>query len=286
MINFSNALEIPGTYGGSELKKAIVYNEQAYMMKFPDPIRQKKIQLSYMNNQFSEHIGCEIFRSCGMTTQETLLGTYQTNLGEKIVVACKDFTKDGDELIEFRAFVNAHVIDGYKRELSIESVYAVVENSDLITDKATIIEKFWDMFVIDALIGNTDRHFDNWGLIKKDGQLEFAPIYDCGSSLSALLSDEEKEINLGDEVRFKNQEYNVSSTYKMDKKRVFYHEIFTNPTEDLKAAIERMVPCIDMIKVEDIIETTPYMSSLNKEYLLKSIRLRYDTILVRAYKAL
>ena len=26
-------------------------------------------------------------------------------------------------------------------------------------------EKFWDMFVIDSLIGNTDRHNGNWGFL-------------------------------------------------------------------------------------------------------------------------
>lgn len=284
MIDFSKVQEIPGTYGGSELKKTIVYNDEIYMMKFPDPIRQRKIQLSYMNNQFSEHIGCQIFRSCGIDTQETILGIFNTNLGNKVVVACKDFTKNGSELLEFRTFVNAHIIDGYKRALSIESVYAVVENSDLIKNKKNIIEQFWDMFVIDALIGNTDRHFDNWGLIKKDGNLEFSPIYDCGSSLSALLSDEEKEANLADETRFKNQEYNVSSTYKMEKKRIFYHEIIKDAPIDLKLAIDRMVPRIHIEKIEEIVKNTEYISELNKEYLIKSINLRYKEILLPAWK--
>ena len=28
-----------------------------------------------------------------------------------------------------------------------------------------IKEKFWNMFIVDSLIGNTDRHNGNWGLL-------------------------------------------------------------------------------------------------------------------------
>lgn len=36
----------------------------------------------------------------------------------------------------------------------------------------------------------------NWGLLEKEVQISFAPIYDCGSSLGALLDDEMMEENL------------------------------------------------------------------------------------------
>ncbi len=47
------------------------------MLKFPDPSRAKKIQQSYINNQFSEYIGCHIFESVGIPVQKTLLGIFQ-----------------------------------------------------------------------------------------------------------------------------------------------------------------------------------------------------------------
>ncbi len=51
------------------------------------------------------------------------------------------------------------------------------------------------MFIIDSLIGNTDRHNENWGFLlnKNTGKVEFAPIYDCGSCLNPMLEDEEIE---------------------------------------------------------------------------------------------
>ena len=41
------------------------------------------------------------------------------------------------------------------------------------------------MFVVDALLGNFDRHNGNWGFLvdSKTQETSIAPIYDCGSCL-------------------------------------------------------------------------------------------------------
>ena len=49
--------------------------------------------------------------------------------------------------------------------------------------------------VLDALIGNTDRHHENWGLLAKiDGalKLDIAPSFDHASSLGRELHDEKR----------------------------------------------------------------------------------------------
>lgn len=45
---------------------------------------------------------------------------------------------------------------------------------------------FWlaDMALFDALIGNTDRHQENWGIVfKEDGSSQMSPLFDNGTSL-------------------------------------------------------------------------------------------------------
>lgn len=50
------------------------------------------------------------------------------------------------------------------------------------------------MFVIDALIGNTDRNNSNWGIIlRKDGAKEIAPVYDNGNCLNNKWDDEKMQ---------------------------------------------------------------------------------------------
>jgi len=239
-----------------------------------------------MNNQYSEHIGCCIFKSCGFDTQETFLGTYTDPAGkEKIVVACKDFTQDGSVLYEFSKLGNTVVTIDYKFKASIESVYTIIEENPLIKDKERVKNNFWDMFVVDALLGNYDRHFDNWGLLERNGKVQFAPIYDCGSALASLHSDIKLNEILKNPVCFKNAEYNAKSCYTLADKRIFYHEIFKNLTEELKAAIIRIVPKIDMEKIHSIVSDTE-MSDIRIEYLRKALDIRYESIIMPAFKKL
>jgi len=287
MINFNDGIEKLNKFSGSEKKITVLYENELYMIKFPDPIRDKKNLLSYMNNQYSEYIGCGIFRACGFATQETVLGTYTDKTGKKkIVVGCKDFTQNGEILYEFLKFGNQIVEIDSKFGTTIENVRLIIEQCSLIENKADILNSFWDMFVIDALIGNSDRHFDNWGILEKGGQILFAPIYDCGSSLGALNDDSKMselltESNL---VEFKNEEYNVTSCYSMNGKRIFYHEIFRKPPDDLAEAIKRTVPKICMKKIFDIIDGVESMSDVRKEYLKKAIAIRHEQILVPSLK--
>ena len=284
MIDFNKGKEIYNKFRGSEVKTTILYENEVYMIKYPDPIRDKRNILSYMNNQFSEYIGSSIFRVCGIKAQETALGYFTTKNGQKkIVVGCKDFTQNGGILVEFSMFENQVMIEG-KQGNRIESVYEIIEQSDLITDKEESLSMFWDVFVIDTLIGNPDRHFDNWGFIEKDGKLEFSPVYDCGSALAALVGDENMAYMLTAPSDFKTMEFNITSVYYMDGKRVFYHEIYKNPPKDLTEAIKRTVPKIDMEKVHAIVDSTPCITDTRKEYLKQALSMRYGQILAPALK--
>jgi hypothetical protein len=287
MINFNDGEERLNKFLGSEKKTTIFYDNELYMLKYPDPIRSKKLKevLSYKNNQFSEHIGSSIFNACGFEAQDTVLGYVTDTTGkEKIVVGCKDFTHNGGTLYEFSKLANQTAVSDGKLSATIENVYLIVNSHDLLEDKDGIINGFWDMFVIDALIGNGDRHFGNWGILEKDGEVKFSPVYDCGSSLGALLDDDEMEANMKTESSFKQKEYNLTSCYYMNGQRIRYHEIFKNPPDDLVNAIIRTVPKIDMAEISVIVDSTPHISDTRKDYLKQAMGLRYEQILAPALK--
>ena len=46
------------------------------------------------------------------------------------------------------------------------------------------------MFIVDALLGNFDRHNGNWGILVDEEKqtAEIAPVYDCGSCLYPQLA--------------------------------------------------------------------------------------------------
>lgn len=291
MIDITNATWRSNRFGGSERKRTLIYDGNTYMVKFPDPVRStKKTSLSYINNQFSEHIGCSIFRHLGIPAQETFLATCidPMNKMEKIVVACKLFCQNGEgNLVEFSKFLLNDTDSTSRRTTTVEDVMDVLDHSPLRLDREKIKDYFWDMFVVDAFIGNGDRHLDNWGLIEMtDGTLSPAPIYDCGSSLSPLKSDEKKRELLADGNEFKQEEYNLNSVYRMNNKRVLYHEIFKNPPEDLHRAIQRIVPRIKTAsaQIDRLIDSTEGLSDISKEYMRKSLLLRRELILLPALK--
>ena len=285
MIDFDKGIKRFSDYGGSERKGAVEYNGCLYMIKFPDRARAQKTILSYINNQYSEHLGCLIFKACGFETQETKLGYYTDYKGErKLVVGCKDFTQDGSKLYEFARLGKIIIGSEKSSGTMLESVDEIIDNHELIRDKDAIRSGFWDMFIIDALLGNKDRHLGNWGLIIKDDVIQFAPIYDCGSTLSSLLDDSEMEERLKSYVEFRNKEFNVTSCYRVNGKRVFYHEIFKSPPKHLKDAIERVVPRICIEKICKIVDSIETMSSVRKDYLKQSLRLRYTEIILPTYE--
>jgi hypothetical protein len=288
MINFNEGREKLNKFTGSERKRTIILDGETYMLKFPDPVRHPKFKdlLSYKNNVFSEHIGSSIFKSCGIDTQDTALGYFVDERGkEKIVVGCKDFTADGGDLYEISTLLNQITTSDEKLGPTIENVYFIIENIDLIKDKEEILSSFWDMFVVDALIGNRDRHFGNWGIIEKDGEVSFSPVYDCGSSLSAMQDDSELQGVMDNPSLFKQQVLsNVVSSYTMDGKKIKYNEIFKKPPQDLEKAILRIAPKIDMDNIYKIIDSVSAMPDVRKEYLKKAVELRYTQIILPALK--
>ena len=76
--------------------------------------------------------------------------------------------------------------------LAVRELLTVVAPPD---DRAPGLDAF-DWFVgfvvLDALVGNTDRHQDNWGVIRGGLAPRLAPSFDHASCLGFLLSDQER----------------------------------------------------------------------------------------------
>ena len=289
-VDFTNSIEKVCEYGGSEKKKKIIYNGQVYLLKFPDPIREKNMPLSYINNVFSEYIGCKIFESVNIPVQKVILGIYnekqEKEVKQKVVVACKDFTNEKQKLIEFSSLANSITDVDKKFTTKIEDIYEVFNNLNYDFDKKLMIENFWNMFVVDTLIGNTDRHLSNFGVIDDGEALKFAPVYDCGSALHPLLTDEKINYLLNNESEFKNVAYSIYPVYTYENKKITYSEFYAKDIPDLNDALLRIYPRIDMNKIYDIIDNTMYLSLERKEFLKKSVTIRKEKILDIAYKKL
>ena len=277
MVDFNSAIEVFNNYKGSEKKKTLIYNNKRYLVKFPDPIIRENTNLSFKNNAFSEYVGSNVFQMSRFNTQNTILGKYIYNGKEKIVCACEDFTDDDNILYEFESLALSTNPDK-KIETELTDIMEVIEESKMINSKETK-DKFWDMFVIDSIIGNTDRHNGNWGFIlnKKTNQVTFAPIYDCGSCLNPIYEDSQIE-NLT-EQELKNLAINCYSCIKVNGKKINYMSYINQMKDEMcNEAIKRVFEDIKIDKILAFIDEIDAISMVRKEFYKRLIEYRYDII--------
>ena len=277
MIDFTNAIEQFNNYKGSEKKKTLIYNNKKYLVKFPDPVREKNKNISYINNAYSEYIGSNIFKIIGFKTQNTLLGIYKYKEKDKIVCACEDFTDDNHVLYEFENLALSTNPDK-KIETELTDIMEVIEENKII-DTSNTKQKFWDMFIIDFLIGNTDRHNGNWGFLldKNTGKFEFSPIYDCGSCLNPMLDDE--EIRKIDANELKNLALNCYSCLKINGNKINYVSYLKQrKNKECNDAINRLFLNINMNEIKKLIDNIECISDIRKEFYKNILEQRYNIL--------
>lgn len=288
--DFTNCRRIPGrAYNGANGKKiAVEYNGDVYMLKFPPSADNKPTELSYTNSCISEYIASHVFNMLGIKCHETILGIFNISGKEKIVCACKDFTADGKELFDFCSIKNT-VIDsehgGTGTELS--DLLETIEKQEYVSPQI-LTEHFWNVFVVDSLLGNFDRHNGNWGFLydKNTEKAEIAPVYDCGSCLLPQADENTMKKVLENETELESRIYRFpTSALKLNNVKINYYEFLMNTDNvDCKDAVERIVPRINIDEIKEFIDTVPYITDMQKKFYKTYITARYEKIIAPAYE--
>lgn len=268
-------------YGGSEKKIGIDFNGYSYMLKF-----QKKTQFGLRFNHISEYIGSHIYEMLGIESQETVLGTYR---GE-CVVACKDFIQNGYQFVPFNDVGESSIEedrDAY--QYSYEDIIKVLKLNKKITNIDKTISIFFDMYIIDALLGNFDRHGGNWGFLKKDNNYKLAPIFDNGSCLFPQLIDENEMVYIMNDMAETNQrvyKFPTSQIKLGDKKSSYFEIISSLCYQECNEALNRITPLIDIQRINSLIDDIEIISEVHKSFYKYMIKERYEKILLYSYKQL
>lgn len=285
MIDFTECRhDVYHVYGGANGSKICVeHQNHLYMLKFPPRSHPKYQTGGYANSCISEHIGCQIFKSLGIDAQETLLGTYRLEDGRiKTVVACQDFTEDGSKFVPF--------LDVKNSCLSSDESGAGTELSNILTalneqkwmEPERLCEFYWDMFVVDSLIGNFDRHNGNWGfLINKNNDVRTAPVFDCGSSLYPQLPvrDYRRVLDNRDEIDLRLYVRPDSAIHKNGRRLPYLDFLSSGEIGDCSMALRRISSRIDMDRIADIVENCEGLEEIQKEFYLTMLTERKEKIL-------
>lgn len=289
MPDFTNCRRLyDRVYNGANGKKiAIEYEGEPYMLKFPPSGENKQTELSYTNSCISEHIASTIFNMVGIPAQKTILGTFEVGGKSKIVCACKDFTADGSRLFDFCSIKNT-VIDsehgGAGTELS--DILDTIEKQCYI-DPTILLKHFWDVFVIDAFLGNFDRHNGNWGFLYHDEtkSATLAPVFDCGSCLLPQADERimNTVLNNGDELNARIFRFPTSAIKLNGRKINYYDFLQAAENQDCNDAVMRMAPRINMDEICAFIEKVPFLDATQRRFYQVYLAARNQRIIEPAY---
>ena len=297
LVNFNDYPQNQRMYGGTAGRKmGITYEGKDYLLKFPGNLKEqqmKNINLSYSNSPVCEYIGSKIYELVGLPVHHTILGTRN----EKIVVACEDFLGDGDRLYEFdkiKVTFEPHFLDSNGNEtngvgVDLYEIMMTIQEHPFLKDISGVKEHFWNMFVMDVLIGNTDRNNSNWGIIlRKDGLKEIAPVYDNGNCLNNKWDDEKMQIVMNDTDKMEAEAYKARRCiFELHGKRVNpYHIMESMEYQECSEAIRRLTPKIgsSMNKIQEMIKEIPVISEIQKQFFTSIIEYRYENVLLPVCK--
>ena len=121
----------------------------------------------------------------------------------QLVSKCKNFLTQDEEIISASDIMNLDSDDNlsnYERYVSILESYGI----------KNVKKKLSDMYIVDYLMLNTDRHMKNYGIIRNVKTLKWeriTPIFDTGTSLQS-------DVTLP-YLSFDNEEYKFFHTRKM-----------------------------------------------------------------------
>lgn len=233
---------------------------------------------------WAEKIAAEIAQLLGIQHARVELAVYNHIQGS----VTESFARDGRNLFHGNQILAGRVL-GYdparkfrQSDHTLENIFTAINRTFLqpATAQRTKTD-FAGYVVFDALIGNTDRHHENWGLLRRrignHWQSRLAPTFDHASSLGRELLDEggkKSRTQLMQDRRIgryaesahgaifwdKSDKRGISPLELVRKAAVKYPQHF----DSALAAITR----IDRTSLEEIIEKIPrdWMSDLARRF--------------------
>lgn len=271
-------------YGGvNGIKKGVLFKGNPYMLKIEHNGKKNSI--------LSEYISSKVYSMLDIPTQEVILGKIYDNEREKLCVACKDFKEKDEYLYEFLNIKNSVLTEnssnGFSTEL-IEILEAIDRQNFCPSDE--VRKRFWTMFIVDAYLGNFNRHNGNWGFLvnEKTGTKQLAPIFDCASCLYPEFMDEQLQDFLNTLNELEKGIYTFpKSVIKQNGKKINYHEFLqTTLNNDCLKTVKKVIPKIEKKsdEIKDFINGIEVLTSVRKQFYIQILKMRREKILQPALK--
>jgi hypothetical protein len=280
-VDFSGYNHSDLYYGGSERKIGIIISGSEYMLKF-----QKATAFGVRYNHVSEHLGSRIFTLLGFQAQETYLGTYQ---GEP-VVACRNFIGKDEQFVPFNDVGESSLDQDKERyQYSYTDIMTMLRENSKLTHVNETIALFWEMFVVDAFLGNFDRHGSNWGFLKRENKYRLAPVFDNGSCLFPNMTDEDEMlriVNSEEETDRRIYSFPTSQIKLHGEKSSYYEVIHSLAFQECNDALINVYDRINVGSIFELIDDTEGITKVHQDFYKHIIKERYAKIIKASYDLL
>lgn len=311
IINISDWQSERLTASGSKEKKWY-RSPQNELVLFKLPVTftsESTLNLNEITGEmWSEKIATDIGKVLGYSVHDVEIGALNVDdqviidygldaelLGDLDIIhgaLCYSFIEEGLESLVEGADMIMEIDDSYDRKTlrGNKEVYTY----DLLVrlfKKHNFLPDLYKMIIFDTLIGNTDRHQDNFGMKRDEvsNRIEFAPFYDNSSSLGRELGVERIQKMFKDKFMFEAYLFNKKSAPQIrwgdaiNNSRLnffaFLKEVI-HYTPEIKEYGEGISKLTDS-EIDRIIHLIPstIMSDIHKEFVYKLLTKRRDIML-------
>lgn len=252
---------------GMQCKHLIINKETKKKYLFKDTWRREREGYSeWIQHQFwSEYIATKIGASMGLRVPKTFIGlnSRTDEIPFSVGVLSEWFLSSSDTYQKGSEFLTHHIPEYNESMHNLDSIIELTNNK--IKDNLT----YWmEVMLFDALVGNSDRHHENWGIMNDK---EFSPVYDNGISLGWRI--EEPEFTNYDFLRdFNKYRYKMklvvdSPNWAKPKDIIIYFK------DKHKLSENEMIAFIERYKEEELREIIERIDSSINPYLESGYKL-------------
>lgn len=288
ILDFSNwdiAEDFSPASGASD-KEWIINSDRTKVGLFKFPKSDETFE------HFSEKISCELARIIGIESAKIDLGIYEGILGS-ISYLINDKSKES--LIEGVTLISKYRpnYDTFKlKDLDSNEYYSF----DMILESIKLYglkHDFFKVVIFDYLIGNSDRHHSNWGILQSDDKIKFCPIYDNGSSLCCYVKESDIKSKINDNQWFNSIVISKSkSIIRLDqtkKSKPTHKEVMQylsdNYYEDTVDFVKNIKEKLNEDVISNLIEKYSYnILTEERKYFLKRYLVKKIEELISIYK--
>lgn len=207
----------------------------------------------------SEKLAADLGMLLNLPCAKIDIGKYKENDGSMSYL----INEENEDLIEGIWLIN-QIYPNYSAEEMYDSSlceYYSINMLEKSIEKYGLIKELLQTLIFDYLIGNSDRHQNNWAILNKgEGYYEFSPLYDNSSSLCCYILEQDVNKYLTNDLnRFNSLVRTKSkSIVRIDgksKKRPTHEEVLKYINDKYQYKISSFVKEIKLKITSDSIDT-------------------------------